>query len=227
MSLDQWSTVVAHRDVLLQGFAVTCLSSFWCLIFSMAIGIAVVVANASPIRVLRVAARVYVELFQNIPYLLVVLFVYEGLAEVGVKLDPLTSGVLGLSMYSGAYMAEAIRSGILAVDRGQWLAAMATGMGFMQTIRLIVMPQALAYAIPPLTNQWVRLIKNTSVLAIIAGGDLLYQTNQLVSETYIVFPFYLVVAASYLVLTIPLARIGELVESCLTWRRVTLKRSAA
>ena len=224
--MNQWSAVIEHRDVLLQGFAVTCISSFWCLVLSMALGLLVVVAGASPLRLLRVASNIYVEVFQNTPYLLVVLFFYDGLAQAGLKFTPLQAGVIGLSMYSGAYMAEAIRSGILAVDRGQWLAARASGFGFLHTIVLIVMPQALAYAIPPLTNQWVRLVKNTSVLAIIAGGDLLYQTNQLVSETYIVFPFYLVVAAAYLVLTIPLTRAAELVERSFGWRRVAMAREA-
>jgi len=193
----------------------------------MLIGIVVVVANASPVHAMRVATRIYVEVFQNTPYLLVVLFVYHGLAEVGLKFSALQAGIIGLSMYSGAYMAEAMRSGILAVDRGQWLAAIASGLGFMQTIRLIVMPQSFAYAIPPLTNQWVRVIKNTSVLAIVAGSDLLYQTNQLVAQTYIVFPFYLMVAAAYLILTIPLTRAGELVEGLFAWRRVSLKRALA
>lgn len=193
----------------------------------MMIGTAVVIASASPVRVLRVAAAVFVEIFQNTPYLLVVLFAYDGLAQVGLRFSALQAGIVGLSVYSGAYMAEAIRSGLLAVDRGQWLAARSSGMGFLQVIRLIVMPQAIAYAIPPLTNQWVRLIKNTSVLAIISGGDLLYQTNQLVSATYIVFPFYLVVAAGYWILTIPLSRAGEYIESCFAWRRAAPKRLTA
>lgn len=193
----------------------------------MLIGIVVVVARSAPSRALRSAASVYVEVFQNTPYLLVVLFVYDGLAQIGLRFDALQAGIIGLSIYSGAYMAEAIRSGFLAVDRGQWIAARSTGMGFMQVIRLIVMPQAIAYAIPPLTNQWVRLVKNTSVLAIIAGGDLLYQTNQLVSETYIVFPFYLVVAAGYWLLTIPLTRLGEYAERCFAWRRAAPRRAAA
>ena len=215
----QWDVVLQHRDTLVEGLLVTIQASVASLVLSTLGGLVLGLADSAPVRWLRATSRIYVELFQNTPYLIVVLFMYHGLATAGLVLSAMGAGVLGLSLYSAAYMAEAIRSGIRSIHRGQWDAARVSGLSYLQTMRRVVLPQGLVYALPPLTNQWVRLVKNTSILAVIAGGDLLYQTNMLVAQTYVVFEFYLVVAAVYLVITVPLSRAAEVLERRIAWKR--------
>lgn len=216
----QWDVVLRHRDLLAEGLVVTIEASVASLVLSTLGGLVLGLADSAPVSWIRSVSRVYVEVFQNTPYLIVVLFMYHGLANAGLLLSPMGAGVLGLSLYSAAYMAEAIRSGIRSIHRGQWDAARVNGLSYLQIMRRVVLPQGLVYALPPLTNQWVRLVKNTSILAVIAGGDLLYQTNLLVAQTYVVFEFYLLVAAVYLVITVPLSRAAEILERRIAWKRV-------
>jgi putative glutamine transport system permease protein len=223
----QWDVVFQHRDLLAEGLVVTLEASAASLVLSTLGGLVLGLADSAPVSWIRSVARVYVEVFQNTPYLIVVLFMYHGLANAGLLLSPMGAGVLGLSLYSAAYMAEAIRSGIRSIHRGQWDAARVSGLNYLQTMRRVVLPQGLVYALPPLTNQWVRLVKNTSILAVIAGGDLLYQTNLLVAQTYVVFEFYIVVAAVYLVITVPLSRAAEILERRIGWKRVAGALGAA
>src|SRR5919201_4296877 len=155
----QWDVVLQHREVLAEGLLVTIEASVASLVLSTAGGLVLGLADSAPVAALRWCSRVYVELFQNTPYLIVVLFIYHGLATTGLLLTAMQAGVVGLSMYSAAYMAEAIRSGIRAIHRGQWDAARVSGLGYLPTMRRVVLPQGLVYALPPLTNQWVRLVK--------------------------------------------------------------------
>lgn len=221
----QWNVVIQYRAELAQGLVVTAEAAVASLALSTLGGLVVGLAGGAPPKSLRVLSRVYIELFQNTPYLIVVFFMYHGLAHTGILLSALQAGVLGLSLYSAAYMAEAIRSAIRSIHRGQWEAATASGLTYLQSMCFVIIPQGLVYALPPLTNQWVRLIKNTSVLALIAGGDLLYQTNVLVAQTYVVFEFYIFLAAAYLVITVPLSRAAEFVERRIGWRRVRARQA--
>src|SRR5581483_8785313 len=116
----QWDVVLQHREALIDGLVVTLQASAASLVFSTLGGLVLGLADSAPVAWLRAASRVYVELFQNTPYLIVVLFMYHGLATAGLVLSAMGAGVLGLSLYSAAFMAEAIRSGIRSIHRGQW-----------------------------------------------------------------------------------------------------------
>lgn len=214
-----WEAVWDNRDLLMAGLRVTVIASVVTVTLSILIGLTVVLARLSPSRSLRAIARLYVDALQNTPYLIVVFFVFFGLPEVGVTLSPLHCGIVGLSAYSGAFFAEAFRAGASAVDWGQWEAFRASGMGYVTGLRFVILPQALVYALPATTFQIVRAIKNTSVLSLVAGGDLLAAANQAVSTTFVVFPFYFFVAAVFLAMIIPLTRISEAIERRVSWRR--------
>lgn len=220
----QWDIVIQYRAEMAQGLLVTVEAAVASLVLSTLGGVVVGLAGSAPVRSLRGASRVYIEVFQNTPYLIIVYFMYHGLGHLGLLLTALQAGVLGLSIYSAAYMAEAIRSAVQSIHRGQWEAASVSGLTYLQAMRFVIIPQGLVYALPPLTNQWVRLIKNTSVLALIAGGDLLYQTNVLVAQTYVVFEFYILLAAAYLVITVPLSRAAEFIERRIGWRRAAVRQ---
>lgn len=113
--------------------------------------------------------------------------------------------MLGLTIYTAAFIAEAIRAGIMAVPKGQLEAARSSGLTYSQAMRFIILPQAIKIVIPPLGNQFINLVKNSSVLGIVAGFDLMYQADLVSSQTYVVFDVYIFVALFYLVLTIPLS----------------------
>lgn len=196
--LDNWQTY-------LTGFGNTILASIIALVFSLIIGSAFAIMELLPNRLLRVIAHIYIEVFRNIPLLVVAMFFYIVVPQYVVKLDGFTAGTIGLTLYTSSFIAETVRAGILAVDPGQMEGARANGLTYWQAMRYIVLPQAYKIVIPPLGNQFINLIKNSSVLAFLAGFDLMYQAQTVASATFKIFSAYFIVGFFYLVLTLPLS----------------------
>lgn len=196
--LDNWQTY-------LTGFGNTILASIIALVFSLIIGSAFAIMELLPSRLLRVIAHIYIEVFRNIPLLVVAMFFYIVVPQYLVKLDGFTAGTIGLTLYTSSFIAETVRAGILAVDPGQMEGARANGLTYWQAMRYIVLPQAYKIVIPPLGNQFINLIKNSSVLAFLAGFDLMYQAQTVASATFKTFSAYFIVGFFYLVLTLPLS----------------------
>ena len=142
---------------------------------------AVELMAASGKRALRVIARIYVEFFQNTPLILQVCFLYYALAYSGVKISVVVVGFVALEFYHGAYVAEVVRAGIQAVPYGQFDAAWSQGFGYIDTMKTIILPQTMKIILPPMVNQVVALIKNTSCLFIIGGADLIATTYNFVT----------------------------------------------
>lgn len=196
--LDNWQTY-------LTGFGNTILASIIALVFSLIIGSAFAIMELLPSRLLRVIAHIYIEVFRNIPLLVVAMFFYIVVPQYVVKLDGFTAGTIGLTLYTSSFIAETVRAGILAVEPGQMEGARANGLTYWQAMRYIVLPQAYKIVIPPLGNQFINLIKNSSVLAFLAGFDLMYQAQTVASATFKTFSAYFIVGFFYLVLTLPLS----------------------
>jgi putative glutamine transport system permease protein len=129
-----------------------------------------------------------------------------------VVLPVFVIGVLGVGVYHGAYIAEVVRAGIISTPKGQFEAAKSQGFSHIQTMRYVILPQTIKIIIPPLTNQLVNLIKNTSVLAMIAGGDLMYTTDSWSSSNMYYGPSYVVTGVLYFILCYPLARFARKLE---------------
>jgi aspartate/glutamate/glutamine transport system permease protein len=201
----RYSILFDHWDMYLQGFANTLKASVLALIGSLAVGIIIAIFRIAPIRPLNWLGAAYVEFIRNIPLVLIVFVFFVGLPAVGIRLDPFTAGTLGLMVYTAAFIAEVIRSGILAVPKGQMEAARSSGLTYLQTMRYIILPQAIKIVIPPLGNQFINLVKNSSVLGVIAGLDLMYFGDLISSDTFVTFDVYIFVALFYLVLTVPLS----------------------
>lgn len=201
----RYSILFDHWDMYMQGFANTLKASILALIGSLAIGIIIAIFRIAPIRPLNWLGAAYVEFIRNIPLVLIVFVFFVGLPAVGIRFDSFTAGTLGLTVYTAAFIAEVIRSGILAVPKGQMEAARSSGLTYLQTMRYIILPQAIKMVIPPLGNQFINLVKNSSVLGVIAGLDLMYFGDLISSETFVTFDVYIFVALFYLVLTIPLS----------------------
>ena len=198
---------------LLHGLLLTLAASLLGLLFALVLGIIFGVLATSQWKVARAVSRIYVEFFQNTPLMLQVIFFGFGLPLVwpAARHVPLfLVGVISISLYHGAYISEAVRAGIQSIHRGQLEASLSQGMSYVQAMRYVVIPQALRVVLPPLTNQAVNLIKNTSVFIALAVPDLMYQTK-LVSDMT-TGPAFLVAALCYFILCFPLARLAKRLE---------------
>ncbi|MFZ2761165.1 MAG: amino acid ABC transporter permease, partial [Trichococcus flocculiformis] len=169
-ALWRWESLLENSSDIGAGFIRTLQVAVLALLLALVIGVVVGTMSTAKGRLPRAVARIYVEMFQNIPLVIQIFFMYNGLAMAGLVLSEFTIGVVGVGMYHGAYIAEVVRAGILAVPKGQEEAAYSEGFNYIQTMRYVILPQMVKIILPPLTNQAVNLIKNTSVLAIIAGA---------------------------------------------------------
>lgn len=167
------------------------------------LGIAVAAFRVSPVPPLRAAGALYVETFRNLPLVAFFLLFFFGLTKVGIRYPPFTTAVIVLSVYTGAYIAETVRSGINAVARGQAEAARAVGLTFGQTLASVVMPQALRSVIQPLGSLFIALTKNTSIAYTISVTELSKISDGLNTSTARPIPVFLGAAVCYLMLTLP------------------------
>lgn len=192
------------------GLWVTLQLSVLSLVGSLAVGTVVALFRVSPVAPLRWIGVSFVEFFRNTPLLVQLFFFFFGLPLLGLRLstEPLEanfrSAVIGLALYHAAYVAEVVRGGLLAVDKGQIEAARSLGLSYLGMLRYIQLPQALRAVIPPLGNISIALVKNTSLAATIGVTELL-QAGQLVeSTTFRSVEAFGSVAILYLLLTIPM-----------------------
>jgi len=201
-----------YSSELLEGFQITLISSVIALIFSLIIGVLLAILQISGKKLFITLANIYVEFFRNIPLLIIAMFFYVVVPVFWVPLSGFAAGTIGLTLYTAAFIADTVRAGILAVPKGQMEAARSTGLTFIEAMRYVVLPQAFKIVIPPLGNQFISLIKNSSVLALVAGFDLMYQGDIIASETFNVFDTYILIALIYLLLTMPLSYLMRYLE---------------
>ena len=197
--------VIENLPLLLEGYRTTVLLSLLAMLLALGLGTLMAGLRVSGIRPLGWLAAAYVQVFRNTPLLLQLYFLYFGLGRVGLRLGAFEAGLLALSVYTGAYVAEVVRAGILAVDRGQVEAARALALGNTQMLRLVVLPQAVRTVLPPLGNLGIALVKNSALVSAIALADLLYTADVINSRTFRTFEVFTAVAILYLTITLPLA----------------------
>jgi polar amino acid transport system permease protein len=200
-----WSVVWRNSALLTDGLAVTLELSVVALLVSVLIGIAGAYARLSPYRPVSSAAGAYVEFVRNIPLLLIMFFIYFGLPAFHLTLTERLSAVLALSLYSGAYMTEIFRAGILAVAAGQVEAGKALGLTGFQISRAVVLPQAFRVVLPSLGNQFISLIKDSSLAVAISVRELTYAAVRINDISWRIFEVYSVIAGMYLVVTYSVA----------------------
>lgn len=194
-----------YWGTLLYGLGQTLLCSILALVFSLILGTLFALLEESPNKVSRGIARVYIEIFRNIPLLVITMFFYVVFPLYVIKMNGFTAGTIGLTLYTSAFIAETVRAGIQSVDSGQMEGARANGLSFWQAMRHIILPQAFRYVIPPLGNQFVNLVKNSSTLAFVGGFDLMYQGNVIASSSLETIAAYSAVGVLYLVITLPIS----------------------
>jgi glutamate transport system permease protein len=208
-----------YTDLFWQGFTTTLSLTALSFLIAMAIGIVIASMRVSPIRPLRAAGLVYVETFRNIPLLLILLFAVFALPKLEVTIDFFPAAVAGCSLYTGAFVAEAVRSGINAVGLGQGEAARSIGLTFSQSLRYVVLPQALRNVVAPLANVFIALTKNTSIASAISVTELTTVLSRVIEGTSEGILTLVVVSLLYMCITIPAGIIAGVVE-----RRIRIVR---
>ena len=191
---------------LIDGSGITLGLFFITLLLSLPLGLALALVRLSRWRVLRLAVSGFVWLMRGTPLMLQLLFVYYALPFVpviGIRLPDYPSALVAFVLNYGAYFAEIFRAGIQSVDRGQYEGAQVLGMSYPQTMRRIVMPQVLRNTLPPLANETINLVKDTSLIYVLALNDLLRAARGIVQRDFTITPF-VVAAAFYLLMTLVL-----------------------
>ncbi len=186
---------------LVSGLQYTVLLTLSALAFSVVLGMAVALAGMSRNRFARAFNRVYVEGFRAVPMLVMLIWVYYGLPVImGLNLDVFTAGVLALALSDSAFEAEIFRAGIQSIDRGQTEAADLLGLRYVQKMRFVVLPQAIRRILPPLGNQFIYMLKASSLVSVIGLSELTRRANDLVVTEYRPLEIYTVLVVEYLVL---------------------------
>ena len=197
---------------MLEGSGITLQIFFITLVLSLPLGLLVALARISGIRPLRFAMEVYIWLMRGTPLMLQLLFVYFALPMVGILLPDLAAALLAFTLNYAAYIAEIFRSGIQSIERGQYEAAKTLGMTYIQTMQRIIIPQMLKRVLPPISNETINLVKDTSLIYILAMNDLLRVARTIVQREFDMTPF-VIAGVFYLAMTFVLTWLFNTLEA--------------
>lgn len=205
--------IVRSFPLLLTGAGVTVQITALSVGFGLLIGVFVGLARLSSIWPLRVLAAVYVDFIRGTPLLVQIFIIYFAIPiVVGQRIDPFIAAITACSINSGAYVAEIIRAGIQSIDKGQMEAGRSLGMTWAQTMRYIIMPQAFKRIIPPLGNEFIAMLKDSSLVSVIGFEELTRSGQLIIARTYGSFEIWLTVAFIYLIMTFTISRLIDYLE---------------
>ncbi len=207
-----FNVIINVLPQLIKGIKTTLFISLTSSLFAFAIGLVIVFIRTMGTWFLRAAGTVYVEIIRNIPLLILLYFVYKALPGFGVHLSPVTCGIIALSIYTGAYISEVLRSGVNSITSEQYQAARGLGFGRIQAFGLVIFPQAIRIVIPPLGSQFINLIKNSSIVSFISVSDLFYVIYKRAVDDFSFFEFFILGAFIYMLITGFIALISNLIE---------------
>lgn len=211
---DVWEQWRDHYPALLRGYRMTIILTVVSFVLAMLLGGVLALSRTSELVVLRFASSAYVEWFRNTPLLVQLFFLFFALPKVELPvfgrpdwflLSPFQAGLIGLTMYTAAYTTEALRSGLLSVDRGQTEAARSLGLNYLQTRIYVVAPQAIRIAVPLLTSIFSALFRNSALVSAIGVLELLQTADNIQQDNFQTFEVFSLAGVLYLSLTLPLA----------------------
>jgi len=200
-----WPAVYAYRQKFIDGWLTTVWISLASLGLSIAVGLFFALAQRSRLLPLRYFSKIYVEVVRGTPLLVQILIFFYIVADAFHVSNRYRVGILTLSFFSGAYIAEIIRAGIESIGQSQLESAKAVGLTRAQTYRHVIFPQALRQSLPPLAGQFVSLVKDSSLLSVIGIGEFTLNAREVNSNTFSAFESYLPLAIGYLILTLPIS----------------------
>ena len=196
---------------LLQGLKITLYITLVSTVLTYLIGLVTALLRLSESIIGRASAKVYLEVARNTPLIVQLFFIYFVVAPV-LGIDRLFAAILALSLFEGAYASEIYRSGIVSIHKGQWEACHSLGLTTFDSYRKVILPQAIRRVLPPLTSQTISLIKDSSLVSVIAVYEMTMQANAIVAETFLTFEVYFTIAAIYLLLTISISQLVAVLE---------------
>lgn len=199
------SHYIKSLPFLFEGLVWTIIITVVGLILGFMLGSITGLGRLSKNKFIRVISAVYVEAVRGTPILAQVLFIYYGLTEdvIGFNVDKITASIVAITINAGAYIAEIVRGAVQSIDRGQHEAGRSIGLTQQQTMRYIIWPQAFKRMIPPLGNQFIISLKDTSLFSVIAVGEMLYMGQQYYNITWAPFQTLVMVCLLYLCMTVP------------------------
>ncbi len=207
-----FNVIADTLPTLIKGIEITLFISLISSLAAFLIGITVVFLRTMCTTPFRAAGTAYVEIIRNTPLLIQIYFVYKALPGLGAFLSPITCGIIALSIYTGAYISEVLRSGVNSVNIEQYEAAKGLGFNRLQSFILIIFPQAIRVVIPPLGSQFINLVKNSSLVSFISVSDLFYVIYKGAVDDFRFFEFFLVGVVLYMTLTGIIALASNLIE---------------
>jgi His/Glu/Gln/Arg/opine family amino acid ABC transporter permease subunit len=205
--------VAQHWQVILLGLRMTLYLAVMSMACALVIGLVLAIIRVSRITPLVWLAHGYIQFFRGIPQFVFLLWLYYGVSLlIGINFQPITAGVIALSVQYGAYLSEIFRSGIQAIHRGQVEAGLSVGLSRLSIYRRIILPQAYRIVLPPTVNMWISMLKDTALVSVIGVTELM-RTTEIQSNFYFrPFEFYTTAALIYVVMTLVFARVALVLE---------------
>jgi His/Glu/Gln/Arg/opine family amino acid ABC transporter permease subunit len=216
-----WEVLTDHLPEFTSGFWVTVRLVAIAFVIAMVVGTLVAAMRVAPVKWLNRLGGIYVETFRNIPLLVLLIIVFSGFPRAGVSVSQWVAGMSCLGLYTAAYIAEALRSGVFAVGKGQVEAALSLGLTYPKTMRRIILPQAFRTVIPALGSLIIAMIKNSAIVggSLVALPDLLKQTREVQADTALPNEVYFWGAVGFLILTLTVTLVFRYLESRFSIRR--------
>ncbi len=210
--LEFFTTVVVFTPKFIPGVFMTFKLSVLSIMMGTVFGLLAAMLKLSHNRLMEAFTDFYVTIVRGTPLLLQLIFIFYGLPQLGIEFNSFFSAVIGLAFHNGAYISEIFRGAIESIDYGQREAARAMGMTKYQTLRRVILPQAIKRSVPALGNQFIIAVKDSSLASAITITETLMLSRQFVAATYNVFPIFFIAACYYLLITSGLSRLLLRVE---------------
>ncbi len=205
--------LIQYRWLIATGIGVTVLFTIATAVLGLLVGTALAIGRMTGRPWINAPITGFIEIFRCTPVLVQLVWIYYALPVlIGVEMSASTAAIITLSLYGGSFYAEIIRGGIVSIERGQWDAGRALGLTIWQLLGRVILPQATRRMIPPLVNQTILQLKNTSLVSAIAVPDLLYQGQLITSATYRPLETYTMIAVVYFIILFPLTRVAQGLE---------------
>jgi His/Glu/Gln/Arg/opine family amino acid ABC transporter permease subunit len=219
----RWDVLRSTLPLLLRGAKMTLWITFLGLVLGLPAGLLIALARLSSLRPLSLLSTIYVEVVRGTPLLMQIFVIYYALPSLGISLPQLVAAVAALSLNAAAYISEIFRAGIQSIDRGQMEAARALGMDYRSAMRWVILPQTVRRALPPLTNEAVALLKDSSLIAVIGLSELMRVGREQANDSGSAVTIYLAVALLYLAMTLPLTHLVRHLEA--RWQPISRPRT--
>ena len=208
-----WNVITSNLQLLLYGAWMTIKITAVAVSCGFIIGLIVSLARMSNLILIRLIAKCYVDIIRGTPMLVQIFMIYFALPQIiGMRIDPYVAAVAACSINSGAYVSEIFRAGIQSVDKGQMEAGRSLGLTWWQTMRHIIIPQAFKASIPPLGNEFIAMLKDSSLVSVIGFEELMRRGQLIIAKTYAATEILGTVAIIYLCMTLPISRLVAYLE---------------